>query len=846
MDKEKFLVIAEKPSVAKLIASVLGVKKADVSKGLNCYEDKRYVITSAVGHLVEYEKPKQKWSFDELPLNGPGKLIPKESVKPKLNFIKKLLKRDDIVGAINACDAGREGELIFNQIMDYLKVDKPFYRVWLQSMTKKEIEKEFNNLKSSEMFKNLGEAALGRTIADWKIGMNGTRAVSAWSSKAYNVGFNKQVVGRVKTPTLTLIVSRDLEIDKFVSEKYSEIHATFRTSSGEYQGVYIDKEFSNESLSEEERRTRKNDRIFDKKRVEEIVESSLGKKGKISDTSKENKEYSPALFDLTTLQREGNSRFGFTANSTLSIAQFLYQPISGEGYITYPRTDSRRLPDDYLQEANRLLSSLQQAPYKNYSEHILKENLAKGGDKRIFDSKAVSDHFAIIPTSNIPNLDKLNDQQLKIYDLIVKRFLAVFYPPTITKETTRNTIIEENAFRTTGRILIDKGWREVFNSPMQDKLLNEIDEDDIAEAINIEKVDKNTIPKARYTDATLLRAMETAGREIEDDELALIMKNKGIGTPATRAVIIEELIIRDKYLLRTKDENERRCIISSIRGKKLIEDLKILKIDQLTSASLTAEWESKLNKIERDEYSYGEFIAEIDKLRDEIIKKARDTRVDTDEHLSPLGIDCPITGLPMYETFNRYTTDKPEESTNIGKVYSGRPISREEIIELIKSYDGNEARIKLARFVNQYGQYFDAPLMFTKENPSCRFDQEFFANGKKEVDLKELECLCESPVVKSKVYYDDDFYYFGKAGKNRISRKMLSPYLNSEDEEERKKDSLPIEEAEKLFKDGKTTILQFKSKRRNARMPFFKAKVYLDSKFNPKFEMVSRKKSPKK
>ena len=841
MDNEKFLVIAEKPSVAKLIASALGVGKKNVAKGLNCYEDEKYVITSASGHLVEYEKPKAKWKFEALPLNGPGNLIPKEipTVKSKLNFIKKLLKRKDISSAINACDAGREGELIFNQIINYLNVNKPLYRVWLQSMTKKEIQKEFSNLRSSEEYKDLHSAALGRAIADWKIGMNGTRAVTAWANVAYGLNFSKQAVGRVKTPTLALVVSRDEEIEKFIPEKYSELYATFQTSSGEYNGTYIDKEFNNADFNEEEKRVRKSDRIFDIDKAEKIVSSCLNKKGVISEKSKENRQYSPALFDLTSLQREANSRFGFTASNTLKIAQSLYQPLSGEGYITYPRTDSRRLPDDYIQEIGKLLNNLGETKYKNYSKTILEENRVKA-DKRIFDSQAVSDHFAIIPTLNIPDLNKLREPQFKIYDLIVKRFLGIFYPPTITRETVRDTVIEGNLFRTSGKILIDKGWREVLDSNIEDKILNKIEENDPVEAIRIDRIDKDTTPKSRYTDSTLLRAMETAGKEIEDDELALIMKNKGIGTPATRAVIIEDLIERDKYLIRTEDENGKKCIASSIRGKKLIKDLKMLKIEQLTSASLTAEWESKLIEIEENKYSYEEFIREIENLRDEIIQRAKDTRVDTDEHIRPLGIDCPITGLPMYETFNRYTTDKPEESTNIGKVYSGRPISRDEAIELIRSYDGNVGTINLTGFVNRFGQVFDAPLQFTKDIPRCKFPEDYFS-GSKEVNLEELELLCESPVVKSKVYYDEDFYYFGKAGKNKIARRILSPYLNSEDEEEKKKDSLPIDEAEKLFKDGKTSILQFKSKRKNARMPFFKAKLYLDSKFSPKWEMTQRK-----
>tara|TARA_B100000700_G_scaffold331358_1_gene463456 strand:- start:1768 stop:4332 length:2565 start_codon:yes stop_codon:yes gene_type:complete len=836
------VVIAEKPSVAKLIASALDVKKTDVAKGLDCYENENFVITSAVGHLVEYEKPKKKWSLDALPLNGPGELIPIARSKSKLTFINKLLKRKDIVGAVNACDAGREGELIFNQIINYLKIKIPCYRAWMQSMTKKEIKKEFDNLKPADDFKDLANAALGRTIADWKIGMNGTRAMTAWSSKAYNVPFNKQVVGRVKTPTLTLVVLRDEEVDKFIPSSYHELEATFKVSSGEYKGTYIDKDFNNKDFTDEEKRTKKSDRIFQTDKAENIINSCNKKVGEISESSKERKEYSGALYDLTTLQRESNSRFGFTANSTLKIVQSLYQPISGEGYITYPRTDSRRLPNDHAEEVNKLLNVFGQTEYSKHSKYILENNLLKPENKKIFDSEKVSDHFAIIPTQNIPNLSKLNEQQLKLYDLIVKRFFAVFYPPAITLETIRDTVVEGNIFRTSGRILIEKGWKEVLDNPVQDKLINTVEPNEEAKVINIERINKETIPKARYTDATLLRGMETAGNDIDDDELMHLMKNKGIGTPATRAEIIEQLI-RETYLFRTEDDNGKKCITSSTRGKKLIEDLQMLKIDQLTSATLTGEWELKLREIEKDKYSYEEFIEEIEKFRDEIIDKAKNTKVDTDEFIKKLGINCPIKNLPMFETFNRYTTDLPDESTNINKVISGRPIAPSEAIELIKSYNGNEGRIRLTGFISRFGSSYDADVVLTSTG---KYKLDWGQDEQKKINLKELESLGHSSVVDSEVYYDNDYYYYGKNGKNRLARRMLSPYLNSEDEEERKKDSLPIEEAEKLFKDGKTSVLQFKSKRKNARMPFFKAKVYLDSKFRPRFEMELRKKPTKK
>ena len=834
MLNEKKLIIAEKPSVANLIASALSAKKVK-AKSLHYFENEEYLVTCAQGHLIEFEKPKSKWNLEALPLNGPGNLIPISQTKPRLDLIKKLCKRDDVASIVNACDAAREGELIFNQIMSYLKVSKPSYRAWLQSMTKEEIQKEFLNLKSSESYRGLANAALARSIADWKIGMNGTRAITAWSSKIYNVGFNKQVVGRVKTPTLAMIVNRDKEIDLFTPEKYFQIKATFRINSGEYVGSYIDQNFNNSTLDPETKRVRKADRVFSEENALKIINDCRNKEGIVKEESKERKEYSEALFDLTSLQRESNSRFGFTASTTLKIAQSLYQPISGEGYITYPRTDSRRLPDGYDEEVTKLLNSFNDSSYKKFSQNILDNDLVKNTDKKIFDSNKVSDHFAIIPTPNIPSELKLNDQQRKIYDLIVKRFLAVFYPPMITNETTRDTLIGEHLFRTKGKILLSQGWKEVLDSTTKETIISPIEESEKALCEDLEQLTDNTTAKARFTDSTLLRAMETAGNDIDDEEVLQLMKNKGLGTPATRAETIEALI-REKYLMRSEDENNKKFILSTARGKQLIFDLDVLEINKLTSANLTGEWELKLKEMENEDYSYERFIDEIEKFRDEIIARAKSTSVDTDEFRKQLDVNCPISGLPVWETFNRYTTEDPENSVRINKVRSGRPISNEEAIELIKSYNGKEGRIgKLTGFVNRFGQYYEAFLIL-KDNGEI--DLDWGQNDEKEkIDFKALPSLGKFEFVDSEVKHDSKFYYFGKKWANKLSKFMLSPYLNSLDEEEQNRESLPVEEAIKIFSGEKTSVLPFKSKRKNAKRPFFKAKVYLDKKFAPKFEI---------
>ena len=838
MSLMKSLIIAEKPSVANLIAAALSINTK--SKKAEYYENENFIITSAQGHIVEYEKPKQKWSLELLPLSRPVKLQPIPRVKSKVDLIKKLSKREDVETLINACDAGREGELIYHQVVSFLKIKKPSKRLWLQSMTKDGISKAFKDIKPESAFKGLRDSALARTHADWVIGMNGTRAITGWSSKAYNVGFNKQVVGRVKTPTLALVVNRDIEIEKFIPEEYSQIIATFKIKSGEYEGTYFDQNFNNRDLNEEEKRTKKNDRIFNLEKAISIISSCENAQAIISEEKKEKKEYSEALFDLTSLQREANSRFGFRAQQTLQITQGLYQPRSGEGYITYPRTDSRRLPDDYPNQVLETLDSFKNSKYDTYSRKILQNNLVSSNDKKVFDSKKVSDHFAIIPTSVIPKPGKLSEQENKIYDLIVRRFLAIFYPPVVTQETIRDTQIGDIHFKTRGKILIDKGWKEVLESTTTETILNTVKENELAHCVSLSKLDNTTNPKPRYTDATLLRAMETAGNDLGDEEIATAMKNKGIGTPATRANTIEDLI-RETYLFRTEEENGKKCIASHIRGRQLIKDLATLDLRRLTEANLTGEWELKLREMEEEKYTYEEFMKETDKFRDEIIERAKSVKVDTDSFIRPLHIDCPISGLPVMETFNRFTTDKPDESTNINKIISGRPTSREEAVDLIKSFNGKEGRIKLEGFLSRFGTFYSADVVL-KDTGKYELDW----GQEKEVDLKEKATLGRFDFVNSEIFYDDKFYYFGKKGSSRISTLILSPYLQSEDDEERKKFSLPIDEAKKLFSGEKTTILQFKSKRKNARKPFFKARLYLDSKFKPKFEMIQPEKPVKK
>src|SRR6266487_4009751 len=542
----KAVIIAEKPSVASDIAKALGgFKKQD-----DFYESDRHVLSSAVGHLLElhcpeeFEAKKGKWTFAHLPVIPPHfDLRPIERNENRLRVLARLLKRKDVAALVNACDAGREGELIFRNIVKFTKAKQPIQRLWLQSMTPAAIREGFARLRDDVSMRPLADAAECRSESDWLVGINGTRAMTAFNSK--EGGFYKTTVGRVQTPTLAILVEREDRIRSFKPRGYWEIHATFAAAQGEYAGRWFDENFQKAKEDTEARP----ERVWEEKRAAAIRASCLGRPGVATEEAKPASQLSPLLYDLTSLQREANGRFGFSAKTTLALAQALYER---HKVLTYPRTDARALPEDYLGTVKKTLDAFAEHKASGYARHaalVLKKGWVKP-NKRIFDNKKISDHFAIIPTIQRPR--HLSEAEAKLYDLVVKRFLAVFFPAAEYLVTTRITRVEGEAFKTEGRVMTEAGWLEVYGRETESgesASLVPIENGEKVHAREVEVRATQTKPPARFTEATLLSAMEGAGKLVEDEELREAMSEKGLGTPATRAQIIEGLIF-DGYIER--------------------------------------------------------------------------------------------------------------------------------------------------------------------------------------------------------------------------------------------------------------------------------------------------------
>ena len=521
----KKLIIAEKPSVAADIARALG----GFTKHDDYFESEEYVLSSAVGHLLELACPEEfevkrgKWSFAHLPVIPPHfALKPIEKTESRLKVLNKLIKRKDVDGLVNACDAGREGELIFNYIAQAAKSGKPVQRLWLQSMTQGAIRDGFARLRPGREMEGLGDAAVCRSESDWLVGINGTRAMTAFNSKTG--GFHLTTVGRVQTPTLAIVVEREKKIREFKPRDYWEVEAEFSAKAGSYKGKWFDEGFKGKNDDEHARA----DRLWEIARAEAIRAATQGKPGEVSEESKPETRMSPGLFDLTTLQREANARFGFSAKTTLSLAQALYEK---HKVLTYPRTDSRCLPEDYLPTVKETLTILTGegagkghdevllSRYSPFAHQILARNWVLP-NKRIFNNAKISDHFAIIPTPQAPK--SLNEMEQKLYDFVVRRFLSVFFPAAEFLVTTRITRVEGHPFKTEGKVLVNPGWLAVHGKEGQ-----EGDEGNLVavEAKEKVKTDEVTVkanatkPPPRYSEATLLSAMEGAGKMVDDEEL---------------------------------------------------------------------------------------------------------------------------------------------------------------------------------------------------------------------------------------------------------------------------------------------------------------------------------------
>ncbi|HEX9046018.1 MAG TPA: DNA topoisomerase, partial [Verrucomicrobiae bacterium] len=509
----KTLIIAEKPSVASDISKALG----KFQKHDDYFENDEYVISSAVGHLLElivpeeFDVKKGKWTFKCLPVIPPHfALQPIERNENRLKVLKKLIKRPDVTELVNACDAGREGELIFRNIVRYTSAKQPSKRLWLQSMTPAAIRDGFAALKSDAEMLPLSDAATSRAEADWLVGINGTRAMTAFNSK--QGGFFKTPVGRVQTPTLAILVEREERIRRFVPRDYWEVIGTFDCAAGNYTGRWFAEKFVKSDTDDQ----LKPERIWDKAKADEIGAKCLGKPGIVTEESKPTTSLSPLLYDLTSLQREANSRFGFSAKNTLALAQALYEK---HKVLTYPRTDSRALPEDYIATVKTTLTMLEGVTgYSTFAEQILKSGWVHP-NKRIFNNAKISDHFAIIPTSLAPK--SLSEPEQKLYDLVTKRFLAIFYPAAEFLETTRITRVEGEPFKSAGKVLIKPGWLAVYGKQSdadETPSLAPVKPGETVKTSEVEVKQNVTKPPPRFTEATLLSAMEGAGKLVDDDE----------------------------------------------------------------------------------------------------------------------------------------------------------------------------------------------------------------------------------------------------------------------------------------------------------------------------------------
>ena len=666
------LVIAEKPSVGRDLAGALP-DSFKSSKDKTYLEGDLYVITWAVGHLVglappdEYDPKLKKWRFADLPiLPEQFRLVPNdEKSKKQLNAVHRWMRDDDVDLIVNACDAGREGELIFAYVYETAGVQKPVQRLWLSSMTRKAIQEAFERLRDGEELKSLEAAARSRSEADWVVGMNATRAASIRLRSAFDGAVS---LGRVQTPTLALVARREEEIRAFKPEPYWLVEAGFEASERRfYRGRYL----GGKRLPEDQARA--------------IVEAVTGGTGTITKLEKkEEREKPQLLYDLTSLQRHANTLHGFSARRTLAAAQRLYEEFKA---ITYPRTNSRFLPSDQIPE----IKPTAELVGRN-SEYTRAARYVTGLDKlplgRVVNDEKVDDHHALIPTRSEHDLERMGSDEKRVYDLIAKRFLAIFHPEAVYERTRVETTVTEHVFRTSGRRMLEPGWKSVYGEEADpperadddtggDQMLPRLEQGEQAEVKDVDSLRKETQPPRRFTEASLLGAMETAGKDIDDVEVREAMKDSGIGTPATRAAIIERLI--DVGYI----ERDGRALHATEKGVQVI---RLLGEHPLTSPALTGDWERRLGKIEHGADSRPSFMDDIAEFTRQTVlelDKLKDVKIER-QNLGP----CPVCGRDVIENrkgYSCWTREDPGCGFVIWKKKAGKNLPVSAVKELMES-----------------------------------------------------------------------------------------------------------------------------------------------------------------
>jgi DNA topoisomerase III len=720
----KTLLIAEKPSVGQDLARVLPgpfqKHSGPGEKTARWLEGPEHLITWAVGHLVQLAEPDEyddrfkKWRMADLPIvPRQFKLVVRDERSQKqMAVVRDLLRRDDVDRIVNACDAGREGELIFKWVIDAAGgTKKPVERLWLSSMTKQAMLDALAHLRPDEEMHQLEEAAKSRSEADWIVGMNATRAATIRLRSSFDGAVS---LGRVQTPTLAILTRREEEIRAFRPEKYWLVDARFATDDDRrYAGRF---------------HAGAQPRLASAAEAEAIVAAVRGKRGEITKLDKsERKERPPLLFDLTSLQREANTRYGFSARRTLAAAQRCYEE---HKVLTYPRTSSRYLTSDMVAEIKPTAAQVgRDGPeYAQGARYVTSLDLLPLG--RVVDDAKVGDHHAIIPTNSDHDLSKLNSDDRRVFDLVARRFLAAFHPDAVFENTRVETTVESHVFRTRGKVLLVPGWRGVYGERVggndiegadddegSDQQLPRLDRGEAVDTREAEALEKETKPPRRYTDASLLGAMETAGKLVDDDELREAMKDSGIGTPATRAAIIERLI--DVGYV----EREGRALVATEKGLNVI---RLLAEHPLTSPALTGDWERRLGLIERGEERRERFMDDIAKFAGETVGTLDTTLKDVRIPRANLG-PCPVCGNDINENrkgYSCWSREDPGCGFVIWKAKAGKQLPPAVARELVaagrtekpvtgfKGRSGRSFRARLALMQTEDGKWrveFDEP-----------------------------------------------------------------------------------------------------------------------------------------
>jgi DNA topoisomerase-3 len=791
----KILIITEKPSVA-----------LDVKRALGRFEDKKdffesdqFIITWSLGHLVElfepedYDKKYKFWALQNLPI------IPQEfklkvigKTKSRFNVIKNLIQRKDVDVIVNACDAGREGEHIFRSILKLIPDSKKeIKRLWLSAMTAEEIIKEMKNLRDASEFDLLGISASKRSEGDWLVGINGTRAFTRrWGTLLS--------LGRVQTPTLNIICSREKEIRSFVKELYYELEGTFVKESIQYKGLYV----NNKGES----------KIKDIKITEEIIKKVSHKPGTIKNiTHKETRTPHPLLYALNDLQRDANKYFGYTALKTLNIAQRLYE---SRKLITYPRTDSRYLPSSLKKDLKNIFNGINVNPYSDLVKTILSKPLKI--DSRVVNDRGVTDHYAIIPTGVKFNLSELTNDERNVFDLVIKRFLAAFMEDAVSQKLAFETIVQGEIFKTNLTRIKNPGWMKVYNEREQETF-PKVTEGLVVKLSNLALLEKTTQPPARFTDATLLSAMENAGKFVDEAELKEAMKEKGLGTPATRAAIIERLV-EVGYI-----ERISKSIIPTDKGMRLIDLALGVGVEEVLSPTLTGNWEKRLLDIEKGKFDPEKFMKGIEDLTKKIVDKVKKYEGNfsvNNGNSEPIG-KCPKCGGMVYENFKGFACENVKERKCdfvIWKKLKNRTITREDAIKLL-----NGETINIEKVISKNKKYFTAKLKIDDGKLTFVFPE----NQKDEIINSEPlgKCpVCDGEVVEGKTTYfcnseksNCKFYIKKVMGNLHMTREIVKELLQN------KKTDL---------------ITDFRSSKGRK----FSAYLFLDKEGKVKFEFENKKK----